>query len=181
MDKQKNTTDETLVSKAKEEIIKESKRIEESLLHSSKGHFSAARFWKNFHLWLGIPIVVLSGVLSASAFGKFDKDHWIAGILSLIVVGLSSIMTFLNPNEKSNAHLNAGNNYDGLMNKVRIFWTIECWREESEQVITAQLKSLSEQKSKLNKSCPQIPKWAYRVAKKGIINGEGEYLIDKKQ
>lgn len=55
-------TAETPVSKTKEEIIKESKRIEEGLLYSSKGHFAAAHFWNNFHLWIGIPMVLLSAI-----------------------------------------------------------------------------------------------------------------------
>lgn len=91
-------------------------------------------------------------------------------------------MTFLNPNEKVSAHLNAGNNYDSLMNKVRMFWSIDCWRDESEQVLTEKLKYFSEQKDKLNQTCPQIPRWAYNIAKRkrGIKDGEGDYAVDKK-
>lgn len=173
------TTAERPISQTKEEIIKEAKRIEEALLYSSKGHFSAAHFWNNFHLWIGIPMVILSAVLGASALAEFDKNHIIAGILSLIVVAFSSVITFLNPNEKANAHLGAGNSYDTLMNNVRIFWSIDCWREESEQVLTEKLKYFSEQKSKLNQSSVQIPNWAYVKGKKGIKSGETEYLIDK--
>lgn len=87
-------------------------------------------------------------------------------------------MTFLNPNEKSNAHFNAGNNYDSLQNKVRMFWSIDCWREESEQVLTEKLKYFSEQKDRLNQGSPQIPRWAYKLAKKGILEGEADYKID---
>lgn len=173
------TTGEAPVSKTKDEIIKEAKRIEEALLYSSKGHFASSSFWNNFHLWIGIPMVVLSAVIGAAAFAKFDPDHIIAGIMSIIIVGLSSIITFLNPNQKSSAHLNAGNHYDSLMNNVRIFWSIDCWRDESEQVLTERLKYFSEQKDKLNQSSPQIPRWAYSIAKEGIMSGEGDYKADK--
>lgn len=169
-----------MVSITKEEIIKEAQRIEESLLYSSKGHFVASLFWSNFHLWIGIPMVVFSAIAGASAFSKLDPNNLIAGGISLFVVALSSVMTFLNPNQKSSAHLNAGNKYDLLLNKVRIFWSIDCWREESEQILTEKLKYYSEQKGELNHNSPQIPKWAYRKAKEGIEAGEASYSVDKK-
>jgi len=172
------STTEKPVSKTKDEIIKEAKRIEESVLYSAKGHFVEARFWKNFHLWIGIPVVLLSAIAGASAFSQFDPKHYIAGIISIVIVALSGVMTFLNPNEKANIHLNAGNNYDSLQNKVRMFWTIDCWSEESEKVLTERLKLFSEQKDKLNQSCPQISKWAYKKAKKGIQEGEADYAVD---
>lgn len=180
MDNQQPATAEQSVSKTKDEIIKESKRIEESLLYSSKGHFAASSFWTNFHLWIGGFVMLLSAIAGASALSQFDPRHIFAGSISILVAALSSVMTFLNPNEKASAYLNAGNSYDSLMNKIRIFWAIDCWRDESEQVLTERLKYFSEQKDKLNQSCPQIPRWAYNVACKGIKDGEGAYMIDKK-
>ena len=181
MDNIQTTTAERPVSKTKQEIIKEAQRMEEGLLYSSKGHFAASRFWRNFHLWIGIPMVILSGVAGATAFSKFDSSHTIAGIISIVIVALSGVMTFLNPNEKSSAHLSAGNDYDSLMSNIRIFWSIDCWRDESEQVLTERLKYFAELKDRLNHSCPQIPHWAYLSAKKGIKEGEGKYEVDKKK
>jgi len=174
------TTAEKSVSKAKEEIIKESKRIEESLLYSSKGHFATSHFWANFHLWIGVPVVLLSAIAGASALSQFDPKHIVAGLVSIVVVALSGVMTFLNPNERASSHLNAGNNYDSLMNKIRIFWSIDCWRDDSEQILTERLKYFSEQKDNLNQSCPQIPRWAYNIARNGIKNGESDYIVDVK-
>jgi hypothetical protein len=172
-------TAESPVSKTKEEIIREAKRIEEALLYSSKGHFVASHFWQTFHLWIGIPAVILSATAGASAFAAFDHSHVVAGVISIVVAVLSAIITFLNPNEKRASHLTAGNHYDSLMNKIRIFWSIDCWREESEQVLTEKLKYFSEQKDRLNEGCPQIPPWAYSRAKKGIADGESAYVVDK--
>jgi len=87
-------------------------------------------------------------------------------------------MTFLNPNEKATKHTSVGNAYDALMNKVRIFWSIDCWRDESEAVLTNELKDLSNQKDKLNQGAPQPLPFAYRRAKKGIDAGEGKYEVD---
>jgi hypothetical protein len=178
MDKQQPTTGERSPSKTKTEVIREAKRIEESLLTSSKGHFAASHFWGHFHLWIGLPMVLLSGIAGASALSQFDPNHIVAGLLSIVVAALSGVATFLNPNEKVSAHLNAGNGYDSLMNNVRMFWAIECWSDESDQVLTERLKHLSDQKAHLNQTSPQIPRWAYKIAKKGIEDGEGTYKVD---
>ena len=172
------TTAEQLVSKAKLEIMKESQRMEESTLYSSKGHFAASYFWTNFHLCIGIPMVVLAAITGSSFV---SNNNLIGGILAIIVAVLSAVMTFLNPNEKASSHLNAGNSYDALQNEVRMFRTIDCWRENSEQILTERLKNYSNQKGKLNQGSPQIPWWAYQIAKRGIKAGEGSYEVDKNE
>ena len=174
------TTAERPVSKPKQQIIREAQRIEESLLYSSKGHFAASHLWSTFHLWIGIPMVILSGVAGASALSKFDAGGTVAGILSIVVVTLSAVMTFLNPNQKASAHLNAGNHYDALLNSARMFWSIDCWKSESDEVLAEKLAHLCDQKNRLNQSCPQIPRWAYNRARKGIQDGESDYRVDKK-
>lgn len=174
-----NSTREKTISATKEAIIAEAKRIEENCLYTAKGHFVAAQFWTNFHLWIGIPTVILAAVAGTAALAKFDKNNILAGILSIVVVVLTAITTFLNPKERANAHLTSGNNYDSLLTKARVFWTIECREENSEQVLTEKLKNLSEQRDRLNRECPQVPTWAYKKAKKGIEEGEADYLVDK--
>jgi hypothetical protein len=178
MDEQSTSTGERPASRTREEVIKEAKRIEEDLLHSSKGHFAAAHFWGNFHLWIGIPMVLLAAIAGAAALAQFDHDHLIAGFLSIIVAALSAVTTFVNANEREGSHRNAGNSYDALMNKIRIFWAIDCWRDESDQVLTERLKHFSEQKDELNRKSPQIPRWAYNIGKKGIHRGEATHNVD---
>ena len=147
---QQLTTAERPVSKTREQVIKEAKRIEESLLYSSKGHFAAASFWSNFHLFIGVPMVVMSTIAGASALSKLDPSFVVAGVLSIFVAALSGVVTFLNPNEKVSAHRNAGNCFDALLNKVRIFRAIECWGDETDEVLAERLKHHSGQKDHLN-------------------------------
>lgn len=172
------TTGERPLARTTEEIIREAKRIEEDLRHSSGGHFVAAQYWGYFHLWLGIPNVITAALAGASFLTKIDSSGVTSGLLSLIVLVLSSLMTFLNPNDKASAHLTAGNQYDALMNRVRIFHSIDCWKEESEEVLTQRLVDYSEQKSKLNQNCPQVPRWAYLISRKRIEAGERAHQVD---
>lgn len=177
------STGERAPSKTRDEIIREAQRLEESTLYSCKGHHYAARGWKNWHYWLGIPTIAISALVGAAAFSKFSDTYpWLAGIgaaLSMVVVVLSGLTTFLNPNEKEKAHLNAAHGYDKLNNDARIFSSIECWREESTDVLAAQLRELVDRKSKLNETSPQIPDSSYQEARKGIAGGEADFKIDK--
>ena len=170
------TLQERAVSKPREEVIKEAKRLYEDCLHSSKSHFVEARFWQNLHLWIGVPSVILAGVTGTLAFADVKL---LAGILSMVIVVLTSITTFLNPKEQASSHLTAANNYDSLMTKLRIFWSIDCWGEELDEVLTDRLRGYSEERAKFNHECPQPFKWSYKVAKKGIQEGESEYFVDK--
>ncbi|MGV8080977.1 MAG: SLATT domain-containing protein [Syntrophales bacterium] len=170
------TTAEVSVSLTKEAIIKEAKRIEENCLYTSKGHYSAASCWDNFHLIIGVPTAVLAvigGILSFSLY------NIIAGILSIIVAILTSLSTFLNPKERASNHFMAANNYDSLLTKARIFWSIECKRENSLELLESKLNDLSGQRERLNRDCSQVPHWAYERAKQGIANGEASYIVDK--
>lgn len=110
-----STSQERVISKPKEEIIREAKRLYENCLYTSKTHFIEARFWQNLHLWIGVPTVIMAGIAGTLAFAEFRQ---LAGGLSMVIVVLTSITTFLNPKEQANSHRTAGNNYDSLMTKA---------------------------------------------------------------
>jgi hypothetical protein len=171
-------TDEKPVSLAREAIVKEAKRIEENCRNTSKSHFVAAEFWGKFHFWVGIPTTVLAAAAGATAFAGFSGHNIIAGSLAVIVMILTAVTTFLNPREKSDIHLRSGNGYDSLLTKTRIFRTIDCRIENSEELLTDRLRLLSEERDRLNRECPQAPKRAFIKAKKGIEAGEADYEVD---
>jgi hypothetical protein len=174
------TTGERPPSKTRDQVVSEAKRLEESTLYSCKGHHQAAQGWKTWHLWLGIPTVVISALV---AFTKTaEQSPFVAAaavIFSIVVPVLSGITTFLNPNEKEAAHLAAAHAYDRLNNAARMFWSIDCWAADAtDEGLTSQLRSLVAEKDDLNKASPQIPKSAYKKAKKGIEDGEASFKVD---
>ena len=169
-----------MTGNVKENMIREAKRIEEDSLYSAKGHFIAANFWANFHLWIGVPTAILAAISGASALSQFDNHNVIAGILAIIVTALVAVTTFLNPNEKANVHLNSGNRYNSLRNKARMFREIDFHILKSEKELNKYLKELARLRDELNQNSPRIPRWAYERAKKGIEKGEADYEIDRK-
>lgn len=175
------TTSEKRITKTTEAVMGEAKRIEENCLYTSKGHFCAAQFWSGLHLSIGVPTAIAAAAAGALAFAAFPAHNVVAGLLSIIVAVASGVTAFLKPNDRASLHLVAGNNYDALLTRARIFWTIECWQEKSEEALTQKLQKLSEERTMLNAKSPQVSRLAFYRAKRGIVNGEASYEVDKKK
>jgi hypothetical protein len=178
-----SSTSDLPPSKVRDEIIREAKRLEERTRDSSKGHHCAAEGWNRRGIQLGIPTLIISAVTSAAVFTQAAKDLWwlgiAAGVSSVVVTVLTTLTTFLSPNEKESAHLTAANAYDRLNNDARMFSSIECWSvNSSEEALTAKLGELVERKNKLNADSPQIPPWAWNLAQERINKGEATYEVD---
>jgi hypothetical protein len=162
-----------------DKIINEAKRIEEDSLYSAKGHFYASQKWETMYLWIGCISAVLSAIAGASALSQFKYHNVVAGVLSIIVAALTAIITFINPNEKVSVHRDAGNNYNALRNNSRIFYDVEIRGMKENKAIDV-LKSINNERNKLNLKSVQVPKWAFKKARKGIEEGEANYSIDEK-
>lgn len=159
-------------------ILKEVKRIEEDSLYSSKSHFYAAQFWSNLHLWLGVPAAVLAAVAGVSALSEFNNHSLIAGLLAIIVSALSAVNVFLNPNEKANSHHNAGSQYNALRNSARIFSEIHLNIDGNSEDILKKMEKMNDKRNSLNEKSPQIPRWAFKKARRGIREGEASYEVE---
>ena len=72
-------------------------------------HEISARDFEKFSWKLGIPCVVLSAIVSASVFGSISDSspvwlQYVAGVLSLLTLVLSSVQTFLNFDTRAAGH-----------------------------------------------------------------------------
>ena len=158
------------------ELIAEAKRIEEVSIRSAKSQFEAADKWKQINLWLGIPTALLSGIAGISILSNWS--YLLGGSLALLVASLTALMTFLNPDRKSNSHLNSGNNYLSLRNKSRLFRNITTKTKLNFEDLVEKLKELADMRDSLNKSSPQFSRKDFEKAKKGISEGEADYQVD---
>ncbi len=161
----------------KQKIVDEAKRIEVDCNYSARGHFSASSGWAKVHLALGIPAVIMAAIAGTSALSTFDNSNIIAGVLSLLVMAITAVSTFLNPNKSADMHLNAGNRYNALNNDTRIFREITCESEVAQDELIRMLEELSKQRDELNQNSPLIPYWAYKKGKQSIESGETDYSV----
>lgn len=162
-------------SKIVDAVIAETHRIEEDALHSMKGHFNAGSLWSKAHLFLGLPSAVLAAWAGIEAFS--DNPEMTA-ILALLAAALTSTMTFLKPQAVADNHKNSGREYNALKNRVRRFREIDLLQLEV-NVIKKTITELADKRDALNSMSPDIPRWAYKKAKKDIDEGRAQYSIDK--
>ncbi|HRN51115.1 MAG TPA: SLATT domain-containing protein [Anaerolineales bacterium] len=161
-------------------LKKESKRIEEDSLYSAKSHFYAGQIWANVNMWMGGTSALLAAIAGASAFSKFDNNEVVAGVLSLIVAGVSAVSAFLDPNGRAAQHQRAGNKYTALRNDSRIFRDVDV-SVLGAKVLAKKINELNDRRNRLNSESPQIPKWAFGKARLGIEQGEADYAVDTKR
>src|SRR5215218_5354968 len=155
----------------KAKIVKELKRIEEDTTLSSKSHFDAADMWNQWHLRLGIPATILSAIAGVSALSQFDYHNILAGIIAILVAVLTGLITFLNPSERAERHLTAGNAYNELKNNSRIGYDIQADTLDVEE-LAEKMNELNSRRSELNQESPQPARADFEKARKGIEEGE---------
>ena len=151
------------------EILRSEARIVESRTSiRARAHFRASSFWSNIQLSVGGVAAVLSAIAGASALSQLDARNVIAGVLALAVTTLTAVATFLNPSERANAHLRAGNAYLALENRARLFYRMDLLLAKPDNDLQRRLTRLVDELNELNTTSPQPPT---RIFKKAMRTG----------
>lgn len=160
----------------KDAIWAELERIEEDCIHSGKAQFNAGVRWGRYHLWLGIPSVILS----AAAGAAFFKDYAnIAGAMSSIVAVLTALSTFLKPSERASSHKSSGDQYLTLRNDARVLRTIKLNAACDDAAMIANLDEITKRRNELNQASSQVLRRDFEQARKGIDEGEAAHRTDR--
>jgi hypothetical protein len=166
------------VTEYQQALIREAKRIEEDSLFSAKSQFESAHLWGKVHFTIGVPAAVLAAIASASAF---QSKEILAGVLGIIVTALTALATFLNPNKRADNHHAAGAKYNGLRNQARMFYEVDLKLGAPDSDLQARLRELAELRDELNHTSPQVSRWAFKRARKGIEAGEANHVVDQRR
>lgn len=172
--KQSATTDQ----RKADALRRESERLEEDTLYSSKGHFNAEDTWVRRNYWLGVPATVLGAVAGATLIKS--QPEW-ATAFTLLASLLTGLMTFLKPNERAALHRAAAGQFLALRNEARFFREIELLDSDLLDELPERLKALSVARNELNLKSPSIPRRAFVAARKGIEEGESTHKVDKEE
>ena len=157
-------------------IADEAARVEEDALYSATGHFEGARGWVRWHMWIGIPTTVAAAIAGVSAI---NNQPIASGILAFTAAVSSALATFLDPKALGTAHLAAGNAFKALHNTARIFRLIDCQSSKDVRELQKFLERLNKTRNKLNGESPQLPRWAFKRARKGLEEGTAAYAVDR--
>lgn len=164
------------VSDPKNTIRAELTRIEEDCIHSGKAQFNAGVRWSRYHLWLGVPSVILSA-LAGTAFFKGQPE--IGGVMSSIVTILTALMTFLKPSERASSHKSSGDQYLTLRNDARVLRTIKLDVACDDTAAVANLDEITKRRNELNQASAQVSRADFEGARQGIEGGEAQHIADR--
>ena len=131
---------------------------------TARAHFRSSTYWSNVHLAVGGLAAVLSAIAGASALSDLGGSNLVAGSLALAVTTLTAVATFLNPSERANAHLRAGNAYLALENRARLFYNVQLLAAKQETDRRRQLVRIVDELNELNTTSPQPSPRMFRKA-----------------
>ena len=165
-----------VLSKTNAEI----KRLMVDCIYSGRGHQQAGQFWSAVSHWIGIPSAIISSVLGVGAAGSaLLGNNVFSAILAILSVILAGLNTYLKPKEIADSHLLKGAQFISIRNRARILKEVELISGLPQKDIAEKLIRLrSEYDALIIKSPRNIPKFAYKAAKKSISNGESDYEND---
>lgn len=166
----------TEATNSKAAIRDELERIEEDCIHSGKAQFNAGVRWSCYHLWLGVPAVVLSALAGAAFFQNFPH---IAGAMSTVVAIITALSTFLKPTERAASHKASGGQYLSLRNDARVLRTIKLNVACDEATAVANLDEITKRRNELNQASAQANPRDFKKARKGIDEGEATHRADR--
>lgn len=92
---------------------------------SQFSHYEKSIYFDRWNFWFGIPVIVVTAIVSASVFATIAKEataelkYWTMG-LSLLAVVFSSLQTFLKFSERAERHRAVGAEYATLRRRLEI-------------------------------------------------------------
>lgn len=149
------------------EVEKFLRRMKRQIEIRRQGHYDLSRKMKYRHYLLGIPATIFASVASTGILATFrnckdekgcDSDQWIrllAGVIGLLDVGITGVMTFVNFKGASENHKTAADNYeklDGLIDNILVISPAN--RDDSSQAI----QEIRAQYNDIVKEAPNLSK-----------------------
>jgi guanylate kinase len=126
----------------------------------------AASFFSRGNLLLGIPTIIVTATVGASAVTEILKDHKvILALLGLLATILAGLQAFLNFGDRSAKHKNTANEYGCLKRNVQKFLALP---PSSDYVFEQKLDEVQKTYDDLMRISPHVPIWIWRRAMQDI-------------
>lgn len=104
----------------------------------------------------------------------------VAQFLGMLATVLTALTTFLKANDKAAQHKAVGNQYLALRNDARMFREIDLLEPGDAGKKAEKLRKLAQRRNELNAAAPVPTRSAFQKTRKGIADGESDYVVDKK-
>lgn len=132
-------------------------------------HYESARRFGHLHLWLGLPVIILSTIVGTSVFATIQKTSqqstsaWlpiVVGLLSVLSAVLASLQTFLRYSELAEKHRIAGARFANLKHEIEL---LDSTRPPDATELRQALATIEQRWAKLREESPSVPRkvWAF--------------------
>ena len=137
-------------------------------------HYETARVFDHHHLWLGLPVIILSTVVGTTVFATIQKSAqtdnvpWLqilVGLLSVLAAVLASLQTFLRFSELAEKHRVAGARFAALKHEIEL---IIAMPPSSPDKLREVLTELDQRWSKLREDSPNVPRKIWRRIERNL-------------
>lgn len=159
------------------EIARQLHKLEDDTDLTSASNFYVSQRWESLNTYLGLGTVGVSGavtVIGAAASVK-GLEGWqpyftlSSTILASTATVIGSVLTFLKPSERGARYREFGNKQKALRNRIRIYRTVKMEEDATIKGPSEQLSAFSVEKDTLNSDNPPIPRPAFLVASKEVL------------
>lgn len=158
-----------------EDILEQADAHRRHALKLGYGHYTAGRQAAKGHMWLGVPVVVLTAIVGTSIFATFSEtpaSHWkiITGLVSLLATVLAALQTFFGFSERAEKHKAAGARYGALRRDIELFALRYRDKEPSHRdQALIELEALTERLSRLAEDSPDLSDELYDRAVRRFV------------
>jgi Protein of unknown function (DUF4231) len=122
-------------------------------------HRYAAKGFQTLHLWLGIPLVVITAVVGTSMYATLESQpaFWVKAItagLSVLAAILAAVQTFVSPQDRRQIHNEAAAGFAAVRRNIEEF---EALPEDQKPPAKEFLDSVREELDTLARKYPPVP------------------------
>ncbi|MDC8829388.1 SLATT domain-containing protein [Alteromonas gilva] len=144
------------------EIVDVLKRLQNNSQLTAYAHFGASERMSRLHLWLGIPIALISVGLGSVFVADLQNVvpnfvKWLSGFLSFVAAMLAALQTLFNPKEAKSKHRELANDYLSVSRKSELILANFNSDVLDIERLSESTKSLNDEYDSINKSAQDYP------------------------
>lgn len=143
----------------------------------ARAHYLASKSLANRHLWIGIPIIIISTIVGSSAIIEHAENsiHFTSqalASLSLIAATLSAFQTFFGFSNQSVKHKSAASQYNAIYRKMSLLHTKYLSNHFDKQLIFGEIESIQKDWDAIESKALDVPDRLYDKAKKEQLSDD---------
>jgi hypothetical protein len=144
--------------------IQELRLLEEWTARASAAqhaHYALTTRLRRANLWVGIPVVALTAIVSTSLFATLASNQgdlpaglqWVAASISLVAGALAAVQTFLRLSQRAEQHMTAADWFAAIRRDIEVLLAAPAEEQEDPQEV---LKGLRRELNTAIQKAPEI-------------------------